>query len=215
MPQMTTAQFAQSVRAKYPGSYDDLADDDLVSKVVAKHPEYVADGVVEAPKTAPAPAPSRLDAARAKLSQPQGDGGSAWDYVTGAARGIARAVGVPTSVDELKADAKDSVLNVLTAGVVPAANKAVGMVQQGISAYQEARDAKGSARTAQAVASGVPFVGQPVAAVVDPANVPAAANRLFFVTFIRRVSPDSDAYFWSQKSPSVKIKALLTRSSVR
>lgn len=38
--QMTAQDFAQSVRAKYPGSYDHLSDADLTSKVVAKYPQY-------------------------------------------------------------------------------------------------------------------------------------------------------------------------------
>ena len=38
--QMTAQDFAQSVRAKYPGSYDHLSDADLTSKVVTKYPQY-------------------------------------------------------------------------------------------------------------------------------------------------------------------------------
>ncbi len=32
--------FASKVRAKYPGAYDDLKDDELATKIVQKHPEY-------------------------------------------------------------------------------------------------------------------------------------------------------------------------------
>lgn len=37
---MNTQEFAQSVRAKYPGAYDNISDQDLVSKVVSKYPQY-------------------------------------------------------------------------------------------------------------------------------------------------------------------------------
>jgi hypothetical protein len=38
--QLTSQQFAQRVRSKHPGAYDDISDDDLTQKVIAKYPEY-------------------------------------------------------------------------------------------------------------------------------------------------------------------------------
>lgn len=37
---LTTQDFAAKVRAKYPGSYDSLSDDELTSRIVQKYPEY-------------------------------------------------------------------------------------------------------------------------------------------------------------------------------
>ena len=37
---LNSQQFAAKIRAKYPGAYDDIADDDLTRRVVAKYPEY-------------------------------------------------------------------------------------------------------------------------------------------------------------------------------
>ena len=37
---LTTQQFAAKIRAKFPGSYDDLSDADLSNKVLAKYPQY-------------------------------------------------------------------------------------------------------------------------------------------------------------------------------
>lgn len=34
------ASFASKIRAKFPGAYDDLKDDELATKIVTKHPEY-------------------------------------------------------------------------------------------------------------------------------------------------------------------------------
>jgi hypothetical protein len=31
-------EFASRVRAKYPGAYDDVDDDELTSRIIAKHP---------------------------------------------------------------------------------------------------------------------------------------------------------------------------------
>src|SRR5271157_1860860 len=39
---LNSQQFAAKIRAKYPGAYDDIADDDLTRRVVAKYPEYSA-----------------------------------------------------------------------------------------------------------------------------------------------------------------------------
>lgn len=38
--QLSSKDFAAKVRQKYPGAYDDLGDDALVSKIVAKYPQY-------------------------------------------------------------------------------------------------------------------------------------------------------------------------------
>jgi hypothetical protein len=38
--QMTPQDFAARVRAKYPGAYDGMGDDELTQKVVAKYPQY-------------------------------------------------------------------------------------------------------------------------------------------------------------------------------
>lgn len=37
---LSTQDFAAKVRAKYPGSYDSLGDDELTSRIVQKYPEY-------------------------------------------------------------------------------------------------------------------------------------------------------------------------------
>lgn len=37
---LTSQQFAAKIRAKYPGAYDSISDDDLTSKIIAKYPEY-------------------------------------------------------------------------------------------------------------------------------------------------------------------------------
>lgn len=39
-PPMTPHEFAVRIRAKYPGSYDQLSDDDLTGRVLAKYPQY-------------------------------------------------------------------------------------------------------------------------------------------------------------------------------
>src|SRR5208283_3322384 len=43
-------QFAATVRAKFPGAYDDLSDADLTSKITTKYPQY-KDMVQSAPQT--------------------------------------------------------------------------------------------------------------------------------------------------------------------
>src|SRR5215471_360989 len=40
MPMVTPAELAQRIRARYPGQYDQFPDQDLVTRYVAKHPEY-------------------------------------------------------------------------------------------------------------------------------------------------------------------------------
>lgn len=37
---MSPAEFAATIRTKHPGAYDDLSDDDLTAKVLAKYPQY-------------------------------------------------------------------------------------------------------------------------------------------------------------------------------
>src|SRR5258706_15994025 len=37
---MTPSEFANKIRTKYPGQYDDLSDTDLTSKILSKHPQY-------------------------------------------------------------------------------------------------------------------------------------------------------------------------------
>lgn len=39
-PRLSFAQFAQRIRAKHPGAYDDLNDQTLASRVIAKYPQY-------------------------------------------------------------------------------------------------------------------------------------------------------------------------------
>lgn len=55
--QMTPQEFAGKVRAKYPGAYDSLPDEELTQKVVAKHPEY--GGVVQQSQAKPMSASER------------------------------------------------------------------------------------------------------------------------------------------------------------
>lgn len=50
---MKREEFASKIRAKFPGSYDSLSDDDLVDKVIAKYPVY-ASQVDPADQPAPA-----------------------------------------------------------------------------------------------------------------------------------------------------------------
>ncbi len=49
---MTPSEFANKIRSKYPGQYDDIGDTDLTSKVLAKHPEY-SDMVEQSSTTQP------------------------------------------------------------------------------------------------------------------------------------------------------------------
>jgi hypothetical protein len=57
--QLTAEQFAAKIRAKYPGAYDHLQDQELTAKVLKKYPEYgekvMAPGVAESRKEVSAP----------------------------------------------------------------------------------------------------------------------------------------------------------------
>src|ERR1041384_3075493 len=37
---MTTSEFAAKIRDRFPGAYDNLSDDDLTRRIVAKYPQY-------------------------------------------------------------------------------------------------------------------------------------------------------------------------------
>ena len=50
MPPDTVQQFAARIRAKYPGAYDDLSDQDLTHRILAKYPEYADMVDFNAPK---------------------------------------------------------------------------------------------------------------------------------------------------------------------
>lgn len=54
-PQAPPSDLAGKVRAKYPGTYDDLDDATLTKKILAKYPQY---GDLAAPSSAPAPKPT-------------------------------------------------------------------------------------------------------------------------------------------------------------
>lgn len=55
---LTTTEFAKRVRAKYPGEYDSIDDDELTRRVVKKYPEYESQVEFRTADTKAAPAPS-------------------------------------------------------------------------------------------------------------------------------------------------------------
>lgn len=104
----------------------------------------------------------------ANVIKAKGGDPSAWDYPGAILKGVAHAVGVPTNADEIKKSVRDAAYGVMSAGMIPAANSAVDMLQGGLSAYERAKAAPTATRTVQAAVSGVPFVGAPISAVAEP-----------------------------------------------
>src|SRR5574343_244881 len=57
---MNEQEFANKIRQKYPGSYDNMSDTELTQKVIAKYPVY-ADSVKITQPTTPAIKPNSLE----------------------------------------------------------------------------------------------------------------------------------------------------------
>lgn len=69
MAKMNSQQFAANVRAKFPGAYDNIPDEDLTQKVLLKYPQY--NSVVEGGPTQPSlPIPSGLQGPPAPPAKP-------------------------------------------------------------------------------------------------------------------------------------------------
>lgn len=69
----TTAELGQKVKAKYPGAYDDLADDDLGRRVKAKYPGAY-DDFTDAPPAPPSLGDQVATSLGSRLSQKTGEG---------------------------------------------------------------------------------------------------------------------------------------------
>lgn len=127
--------------------------------------DEIAASQAPAPAT-PAARPVSLDQVAA-VAKPKEDG-SGWDYLGAIARGAAHAVGIPTSAAEFKQSAKDALVDVATFPVGSSLRQMKNAMEGGYRAYLRAKAAPSGQRVAQAVVSGVPLVGEPIAAVAGP-----------------------------------------------
>jgi hypothetical protein len=134
------SQILQNLRAKFPGSYDDLSDDVLAQKLVARHPEYADAFPAAQPSQGPTPSKSDLS-------------GALWDPDKTATYNLPSAMtGLVTGIPKAVSGIKDLVTH-------PVQSWSQDVQARKQIAQQAKGEGPGSSRFIHRVEAAVPFMG--------------------------------------------------------